>query len=112
LNIARIFSVFKIKCGKFNNPNVFEQHYYVQRPHVLVEEAPHVVDIIQPTFESLQVAPISKDPTKEEMCLRSLLSLPHLLARCTQGKNLLIDYSQSHVMTTINYLSVITKKNH
>jgi hypothetical protein len=66
----------------------------VERPHVKeecnVEKAPHVVDIVQPTFKSLQDAPISKDFTKEEMFMCSLLSLLHLHARCTQGKKLLL----------------------
>jgi hypothetical protein len=59
LNIASISNVFQIKRGEFNNPNGFEQHYYVEKPHVLVEEeccveeAPHVVDIIQLTLEPL-----------------------------------------------------------
>jgi len=70
LNIASISNVFQIKRGEFNNPNGFEQHYYVEKPHVLVEEeccveeAPHVVDIVQPTSELLQDAPISKDLAK------------------------------------------------
>ncbi len=45
------------------------------------------------------------------MCLHSLLSLPHLLARCTQGREPLIDYSQSNVVTSRDYLNVLQKKN-
>jgi hypothetical protein len=88
----------------------------VERPHVLVEEkchvekAPYVIDIVKPTFKLLQDAPISKDFIEEEMHVRSLLSLPYLLARCTQGKEPLVDYSQSHIMTSTNYLSVLQKK--
>jgi hypothetical protein len=43
----------------------------VERPHVLVEEechveeAPHVVDIVQPTHELLQDAPILEDLTEK-----------------------------------------------
>ncbi len=40
----------------------------------------------------------------------SLLSLLHLLARCTQGIKPLIDYSQSHVVTFVDYLNVLHKK--
>jgi len=56
----------------------------------------------------LQDAPISKDFTKEEIHQHSLL---HLLARRTQGREPLVDYSQSHVMTSIHYLSALQKKN-
>jgi hypothetical protein len=38
LNIASIFGVFQTECEKSSNPNGLEQHYYVERPHVLVEE--------------------------------------------------------------------------
>jgi hypothetical protein len=70
----------------------------VERPHVLVEEechvekAPHVVDIAQQTHKSLQDVSISKDLTKEEMRVCSLLSLLHLPIRCTQGRIFLINY--------------------
>jgi hypothetical protein len=43
-----MFNVFQIERGESSNPNGLEQHYYVERPHVLVElkcrveEAPHV----------------------------------------------------------------------
>jgi hypothetical protein len=36
--------------------------------------------------------------------------LLHLLARCTQGIKPLIDYSQSHVVTFVDYLNVLHKK--
>jgi hypothetical protein len=71
----------------------------VERPHVLIEEecqvekAPHVIDLVQPTPKSLQDAPISKDLTEEETRTCSLLSLFHLLVRCTKGKFFLINYS-------------------
>jgi hypothetical protein len=51
LNITNIFNVLQTERGEFNNPNGLEQHYYVVRPHVFVEEechvekTPHVVDI-------------------------------------------------------------------
>jgi hypothetical protein len=71
----------------------------VERLYVLVEEkchvekTPHVIDIVWPIVEPLQDAPILKYFTEEEMRMCRLLSLPYLLARCTQGKELLIDYS-------------------
>jgi hypothetical protein len=42
------------------------------------------------------------------MC--SLLSLPHLPTRCTQGIEPLIDYSQSHVVTYVDYINVTRRK--
>jgi hypothetical protein len=65
-----------------------------------VEKAPHVINIVQLTPTLLQYAPISEDLTKEEMRLHSLLSLPHLLARHTQGREPFVAYSQSRVVTS------------
>jgi hypothetical protein len=73
LNITSVHVVFQTKYGEPNNPNGLEQHYYVERPHVLVgkkshvEEAPHVINIVQPTPKLLQDAPISEDFTKKEI---------------------------------------------
>jgi hypothetical protein len=36
--------------------------------------------------------------------------LPHLIANHTRGKEPLIDYSQSHVMITIEYLNILKGK--
>jgi hypothetical protein len=58
----------------------------------------------------LKDAPILEDLTEKEMCTCSLLSLLHLLPRCTQGRELLIDYSYSYVVTSADYLSVLQKK--
>jgi hypothetical protein len=38
LNVTNISCVLKIEHGESSNPNGLEQHYYVERPHVLVEE--------------------------------------------------------------------------
>ncbi len=37
--------------------------------------------------------------------------MPHLIANHTRGKEPLIDYSQSHVMNTIEYLNILKGKN-
>jgi hypothetical protein len=64
LNIASRFGVFQTKSGESSNLNEPEQHYYVERPHVLVEEechvekTPHVINIVQFTPKLLQDAPI------------------------------------------------------
>jgi hypothetical protein len=36
--------------------------------------------------------------------------LPHLIAKHTRGKEPLIDYFQSHVMITIEYLNILKGK--
>ncbi len=47
---------------------------------------------------------------QESMRMHNLISLPLLLARHTKGKEPLIDYSQSHVVTNFEYLDIIKKK--
>lgn len=37
----------------------------------------------------------------------NLLSLPHLLVRRMNGRELLVDYSQSHVVISNQYLSIM-----
>jgi hypothetical protein len=48
--------------------------------------------------------------TQEAMQLHNLLALPCLLARPTQGREPLVDYSRSHVVTFIKYLGILHKK--
>ncbi len=45
------------------------------------------------------------------ICLQNLLSFLHLLTRKTRGKDLLIDYNQSHVYTFDEYLQMLCQKN-
>jgi len=42
--------------------------------------------------------------------LKNLLSLPHLPARKTCEKEPLIDYIQSHIVTSDEYLQILRKK--
>jgi len=51
--------------------------------------------------------PTSMNLTQEAMHLHNVLTLPSLLVRLTQGKELLMDYSRSHVATSIEYLGVL-----
>jgi hypothetical protein len=44
------------------------------------------------------------------MRVHNLLLLPHLLARHTKKKKPLIDYFQSHVVTSFEYLDILRKK--
>jgi len=48
--------------------------------------------------------------TQEAMQLHNLLALPCLLAKPTQGKKPLVDYSRSHVVISIKYLIILHKK--
>jgi hypothetical protein len=41
------------------------------------------------------------------MRVHNLLLLPHLLTRRTKGKEPLIDYSWSHVVTSFKYLDIL-----
>jgi hypothetical protein len=43
-------------------------------------------------------------------CLKNLLSLPHLPAKKTCEKEPLVDYIQSHVVTSHKYLQILHKK--
>jgi hypothetical protein len=47
---------------------------------------------------------------QEAMRLHNLLSLLHLRTRRARGKKPLIDYSQSHVVTSFEYLNILKKK--
>jgi hypothetical protein len=44
------------------------------------------------------------------MKVHNLLLLLHLLARCTKGKEPLIDYSQSHIVTSFKYIDILRRK--
>jgi hypothetical protein len=48
--------------------------------------------------------------TQEATRLHNLLSLLHLPIRRTRGKEPLIDYSQSHVVTFVEYLNILRKE--
>ncbi len=45
--------------------------------------------------------------THEALAGNNLLSLPHLLTRRTSGRESLVDYSQSHVVTSEEYLTIM-----
>jgi hypothetical protein len=44
------------------------------------------------------------------MKVHNLLLLPRLLTRNTKGKEPLIDYSQSHIMTNFEYFDILRRK--
>jgi hypothetical protein len=61
-----------------------------------------MVEILeQPSLNEIVEFKNSKSSTQEALthCCHNLISLPHLLARRTNGREPLMDYSQSHVMT-------------
>lgn len=47
---------------------------------------------------------------QEPISFANLLSLPHLLERKTKGKELLMDYNQSYVITSSEYSSILQQK--
>ncbi len=47
---------------------------------------------------------------QEPISFASLLSLPHLLTRKTRGKEPLVDYNQSYVVTSSEYFSILQQK--
>jgi hypothetical protein len=47
---------------------------------------------------------------QQTMRLPNLLSLPHLLVRWTRENEPLVDYSQSRVVTFVEYLSILRNK--
>jgi hypothetical protein len=63
------------------------------------------------SFEgSLEEAQQSPNLTQESMRMHNLMSLPCLPIRHTKGKEPLVDYSQSHVVTSFRYLDILKKK--
>jgi hypothetical protein len=45
------------------------------------------------------------------MKIHNLLSLPHLPTKQTKGKESLVDYSPSHVVTFGEYIVILKEKN-
>ncbi len=52
----------------------------------------------------------SQNLIQQTMRLPNLLSLPHLLVRWPRGNEPLVDYSQSRVVTSVEYLSILRNK--
>ncbi len=45
--------------------------------------------------------------TQQVIANGNLFPLPHLLAKKTQGQELLVDYSQNHIVTSKKYLNIM-----
>jgi len=91
-----------------NDPIIIQQEkhwYYVQRPWSLVEEVVNIVETTQHEDD-----PTLVNFTQEAMQLHNSLALPCLLARPTQGRKPLVDYSRLHVVNSIKYLIILHKK--
>jgi hypothetical protein len=56
-------------------------------------------------LESENIANLTQD-----LVFSNLLSLPHLLARKTKGREPLMHYSQFHVVTSDEYLQIMRQK--
>ncbi len=78
--------------------------YYERR---IAKEIVNLDEVILKLVQEIQNPP---NPTQEAMRLHNLLSLPHLPPKHIRGKDPLIDYSWSHVVTFVEYL-YITRKN-
>jgi hypothetical protein len=75
-----------------------------------VEHEEHVVNLDDPVPSLEQEFETQPNLTQEVTNFHNLLSLTHLLARRTIGKIHLVAYSQSHVVTFVGYLAIMTKK--
>jgi len=70
-----------------------------------------IMEVVNTAEETLEEdAPTSVNLIQEAMQLHNLLALIHLLARLTEGREVLMDYFRSHVMTSIEYLGVLQQK--
>ncbi len=91
-----------------------DQCYYVDMPQNLTmieEQLEETVNLDEVTLELVQETHNPPNVTQEAIKLNNLLSLLHLHAMHTRGKKPLVDYSQSHVVTSTKYLNVLRKKS-
>jgi hypothetical protein len=91
----------------------FDQYYYVnmpQSPIVIKEQLEEIVNLYEVTPELVQETQSPPNLTQETTRLHNLLSLLHLPIRRTRGKEPLIDYSHSHVVTFVEYLNILRKE--
>jgi hypothetical protein len=76
--------------------------------------SPDVVNFDEGSFENiqelLQETQMSPNVTQESMRVHKLMLLLDLLVKHTKGKKPLIDYSQSHVMISSEYLNILRRK--
>jgi hypothetical protein len=82
----------------------------LQSPAMIKEQLEEIVDLDEVTPKLVQETQNPPNLIQETMRLHNLLSLPHLLIRCTRGNEPLVDYYQSHVVTFAEYLSILRKK--
>ncbi len=86
-------------------------NYYVEKPTSLgnLEDTrtkgnlDYIVDIFEPTH-AIEKELLHSRKARAPLCFHNLLSLSHPPARKTSGKELLVDYNQSHVVTFDEYL--------
>jgi len=74
-------------------------------PIKVVEEAINIVEVIQQ-----RDVPTLANFTQEAMQLHNLLALLCHSTRPTQGRDPLVNYFRSHVMTSIEYLGILQIK--
>jgi hypothetical protein len=78
--------------------------------HAVVIKLKNIVEnLAQPSLDEtveLKNLECSTQVTLAQGC-HNLMSLPHLLARKTNGREPLMDYSQSHVVSSKEYLRIM-----
>jgi hypothetical protein len=82
----------------------------LQSPTVIEEQLEEIVNIDEIIPKLVQETQSLPNLIQEAMRLHNLLSLPHLLVRRIRGNEPLVDYYQSHVVTSAEYLSILKKK--
>jgi hypothetical protein len=106
------------------NPPIYklenDQCYYVDMPHnpSMIEQQPIKINVINldegnqimDIQELLQEIQLPPNLTQEFMRVHNLLSFLHLPTRHTNGKEPLIVYFQSHVVTSFEYLDILRRK--
>jgi hypothetical protein len=76
----------------------------LQSPIVIEEQLKEIINLNEVTPKLVQETQSPPNLIQEAMRLHNLLSLPHLLVRHIRGNEPLVDYYQSHVVTSIEYL--------
>jgi hypothetical protein len=81
--------------------------------HAFVIELENMVDnLAQPSLDEIVelINPKSSTQVALGQGCHNLMSLPHLPTRRTNGREPLMDYSQSHVITSEEYLRIMRQK--
>ncbi len=111
-NIARTFQgVAIVICTKVECPSSSIPHYYVEMPCNLTTPTTNLQKVVNLKDPCLELDDLNVSyQTQQVFAWANLLSLLQLPKRRTFGKDSLIDYSSSHVMTSDPYLVMFKQK--